>query len=527
MGNDILEPDLQSLGITDSSEVIWNLSTEQLLEHALADGDGKLAANGALVVRTGKCTGRSPNDRFIVDEPSTTNDIDWGKVNAPMSPEVFDRLHKKILNYYKGKRLFVRDCYAGADKATRLNVRVVNERAWHNMFASLLFIKPPASALDSFTPNFTILNAPWCLADPATDGTNSETFVAIHLAKRLVLIGGTQYAGEIKKSIFSVMNYMLPKQGVLSMHCSANIGKSDDVALFFGLSGTGKTTLSADPNRRLIGDDEHGWGESGVFNIEGGCYAKCIKLSEKYEPDIYRAIRRGSVLENVVMDDAGQIDFDSSEITENTRAAYSLEFIDNAVIPSIGGHPQNVMFLTCDAFGVLPPVSRLTPDQAMYHFMSGYTAKVAGTEAGVTEPQATFSACFGSPFLPLPPSTYAKMLGERLAKHQATCWLVNTGWSGGGYGVGKRMNIHHTRAMVSAALTGVLADSGFDTDPIFGFSIPKACPGVPAEVLTPKNTWSDPAEYDRKARELAELFVKNFKSFKNVPTQVLAAGPRV
>jgi phosphoenolpyruvate carboxykinase (ATP) len=514
-------------GLTGVGEENWNLTPDELLERAVADGDGVIADNGALVVRTGSCTGRRPKDRFIVEEPGTKDHIAWGKVNIPISPETFDKLHAKIIAHYKGKNVFVRDCYAGADPATRLQVRVVTERAWHNMFAAQLFIKPESTALADFVPEFTVLNAPWCLADPATDGTRSEVFVVVNLAKKLVIIGGTQYAGEIKKSIFSIMNYLLPTKGVLSMHCSANIGKGDDVALFFGLSGTGKTTLSADPQRRLIGDDEHGWSDTGVFNIEGGCYAKCIKLSQEFEPQIYSAIRRGAVLENVVTDKNGAVDFDATEYTENTRAAYPLTFIDNAVIPSVGGHPKNVIFLTCDAFGVLPPVSRLNPEQAMYHFLSGYTAKVAGTEAGVTEPQATFSACFGEPFLPLPASTYAKMLGQRLAKHRANCWLVNTGWSGGGYGVGTRMNIHHTRAMVTAALNGTLADGGFTTDPIFGFDVPQACPNVPAEVLRPRSTWSDPSQYDQKASELAKLFVKNESSFSDAPANVLATRPKI
>jgi len=517
---------LDQLGIDPNQKILWNLSREELHERALADGDGKVADNGALVVRTGQCTGRSPKDRFIVEEPTTRDRIAWGPVNVAMSCDTFERLHAKIVDHYKGKRLFARDCYAGADESSRLNVRVVTERAWHNMFASLLFIQPQPSELEGFVPDFTVLNAPWCLADPQRDGTRSEVFVAIHFAKRLVIIGGTQYAGEIKKSIFSIMNYVLPQRGILSMHCSANMGEREDVALFFGLSGTGKTTLSADPRRHLIGDDEHGWSDQGVFNIEGGCYAKCIRLSQEYEPQIYNAIRHGAVLENVVMDDRGRIDYDSDAITENTRAAYPLESIDNALIPSVAGHPNNVVFLTCDAFGVLPPVSRLTPEQAMYHFMSGYTAKVAGTEAGVTEPQATFSACFGAPFLPLPALAYAKMLGERLAIHNSTCWLVNTGWSGGEYGVGQRMNIHHTRALVTAALAGTLEEAGFSPDPIFGCAVPRACPGVPAEVLNPKSTWSDKDKYDQKARHLASLFIKNFEKFGDVEPRIRRAGPK-
>ncbi|MEE9295671.1 MAG: phosphoenolpyruvate carboxykinase (ATP) [Phycisphaerae bacterium] len=517
---------MEGVGIEPIAKVHWNLTPDDLIKQAVARSEGKLAANGALAVRTGKCTGRQPKDRFIVEEPTTKDKIDWGAVNVAVPPATFDRLHRKIIDHYRGKDLFVRECYSGADPENRLKVRVVNETAWHNLFVAQLFIEPEPEALADFQPDFTVLNAPWCLADPAKDGTRSEVFVVVNFEKRLILVGGTQYAGEIKKSIFSVMNYLLPERGILSMHCSANIGRDGDTALFFGLSGTGKTTLSADPNRRLIGDDEHGWSQHGVFNFEGGCYAKCIKLSLEYEPQIYNAIRHGAVLENVVVDDAGKIDFDSAEITENTRAAYPLNFIDNAVIPSVGGHPRNVILLTCDAFGVLPPVSRLSPDQAMYHFMSGYTAKVAGTEAGVTEPQATFSACFGAPFLPLPPSKYATMLGQRLAKHRATCWLVNTGWSSGPYGVGQRMNIHHTRAMITAALEGTLAQAGFYPDPIFGFEVPNACPNVPAEVLTPKNTWPDPQKYDQKAKELAGLFIDNFAKFKNVPANVTAAGPK-
>jgi phosphoenolpyruvate carboxykinase (ATP) len=517
--------DLTQHGIHQSSRIHWNLTPDELIERAIADHDGNLVASGAIAVRTGECTGRRPKDRFIVDEPSTTQHIGWGKVNAPVSEETFDTLHNRIIKHYRDKELFVRECYAGADPETRLKVRVVTERAWHNLFAAQLFIKPDASALPNFVPDFTILNAPWCNADPSADGTRSNVFVVIHLARKIVLIGGTQYAGEIKKSIFSVMNYLLPMRGVLTMHCSANVGPKDDVALFFGLSGTGKTTLSADPARRLIGDDEHGWNENGVFNIEGGCYAKCIRLSEKYEPQIYHAIKRGAVLENVVVNDDGSIDFDSDEFTENTRVAYPLDFIDNALIPSVAGHPSNVVFLTCDAFGVLPPVARLSRDQAMYHFMSGYTAKVAGTEAGVTEPQATFSACFGEPFLPLPATKYAHMLGQRLDQHQANAWLINTGWSGGAYGVGKRINLNHTRAMVTAALNGSLDNGKFRKDPTFGLDVPTNCPNVPPDVLNPRNTWSDPNAYDQKAKALAKLFLDNFQKFPDASQSVREAGP--
>ncbi len=514
-------------GITEPGETFWNLPPAELIEHALRASEGTLAANGALVCTTGKHTGRSPNDKFMVDEPSSRDAIWWGKVNRPISEAQFDALHQRVLAHYRGRRLYVRDMFAGAEADTRLPIRVVTETAWHNLFASQLFIRPEPGSTASHAPRFTVLNAPTCMADPEIHGTQSGTFVVIHLGKGLVLIGGTAYAGEIKKSIFSIMNYVLPTSGVLSMHCSANIGAGGDSALFFGLSGTGKTTLSADPERRLIGDDEHGWSDRGVFNIEGGCYAKCIKLSEEYEPQIYGAIRFASVLENVVFDKTTRtIDYDADDLTENTRAAYPLHYIRDAVIPSVGPHPRNVIFLTCDAFGVLPPISRLTPDQAMYHFLSGYTAKVAGTEAGVTEPQATFSTCFGSPFLPLPPQRYATMLGERLDEHKAQCWLVNTGWSGGGYGVGKRMNINHTRAMVKAALGGALDSVEFSEDPVFRVSVPKACPNVPSEVLTPRSTWSDGAAFDAKAKDLADRFVKNFKAFEGVSANIAAAGPR-
>ncbi len=517
---------LDQHGITHTNEVYWNLSPAELYEHAIRNGDGTLAANGAIVCTTGPHTGRSPKDKFIVQEDSTTDQIWWGSVNRPISEARFDALHEHVLDHYRDQKLFVRDMFAGADEATRLPIRVVTETAWHNLFASQLFIKPSGST-DGHEPQFTILNAPTCKADPAIHGTNSGAFIVLHLARGLILIGGTAYAGEIKKSIFSLMNFLLPQEGVLSMHCSANIGSDGDTSLFFGLSGTGKTTLSADPERRLIGDDEHGWSDDGVFNIEGGCYAKCIKLSQAQEPQIYDAIRFGSVLENVVMDDTTRaIDYDDATLTENTRAAYPLTHIDGAVLPSVGGHPKNVVFLTCDAFGVLPPISRLTPAQAMYHFLSGYTAKVAGTEKGVTEPQATFSACFGAPFLPLPPQRYATMLGEKLEKHGAACWLVNTGWSGGGYGVGKRMNLKNTRAMVKAALAGELNDVAFVPDPVFGVSVPQSCPGVPAEVLTPRSTWPDGAAYDAKAKELADLFNKNFATIDDVSSDIASAAPK-
>lgn len=514
-------------GITEAGDVFWNLPAAELIEHAIRNGEGRMANNGALVCTTGPHTGRSPNDKFIVDESATHREIGWGKVNRPIAADRFDALHRRVLAHYRGRSLYVRDVYAGADESSRLAVRVVNETAWHNLFAAQLFIRPRGRETAGFQPQFTILNAPTCHADAETDGTHSKAFIVISFEKRLVLIGGTAYAGEIKKSVFSIMNYLLPKAGILSMHCSANVGADGDVALFFGLSGTGKTTLSADPARRLIGDDEHGWGDFGVFNIEGGCYAKCIHLSRAYEPQIYNAIRFGAVLENVVIDErTRRIDYSSAALTENTRAAYPLDYIDGAIIPSVGGHPRNIVFLTCDAFGVLPPVARLSPEQAMYHFLSGYTAKVAGTEKGVTEPTATFSACFGAPFLPLPPSTYANMLGQKIAGHGARCWLVNTGWSGGGYGIGHRIDLQSTRTIVRAALSGALDNVKMAPDPVFGVSVPAACPDVPANLLRPRSTWNDPSSYDAKARELAALFARNFEGFADASPNVRAAGPR-
>ncbi len=519
---------LETHGIESPGEVYWNLTPAELYEHAISAREGALAANGAFASTTGEHTGRSPGDKFLVEESGTKDDIWWGSVNKPISEKQFDLLHARVIKHYDGRRLYVRDMFAGADPASRLPIRVVTETAWHNLFASQLFIRPAPGTTQNHDPQFTVLNAPSCIAEPEKEGTRTGTFVVINFAKRLVLIGGTAYAGEIKKSIFCIMNYLLPKSGVLSMHCSANIGRGGDVALFFGLSGTGKTTLSADPLRRLIGDDEHGWSDAGVFNIEGGCYAKCIKLTFENEPQIYSAIKFGAVLENVVMNaETRIIDYNDDSYTENTRAAYPLEYIQDAVIPSVGGHPENVIFLTCDAFGVLPPISRLTPAQAMYHFLSGYTAKIAGTEAGVTEPQATFSACFGAPFLPLPPHRYAGMLGQRLAKHKSRCWLVNTGWSGGGVGAGKRMNLRYTRAMVQAALAGKLDNVPYVEDAVFGLAIPQTCPDVPGDVLTPRSTWKEAAAYDEKAKELAGLFNVNFQSFGDVASDVSDAGPRL
>ena len=518
--------DLERDGIS-SDRARWNLSTAALYEESVRRQEGVISAQGPLVCRTGQHTGRSPNDKFVVREPSSERHIEWGKVNRPMDPQHFDLLHADLLASLRGKDLFVLDCYAGADPAYRLPVRVVNELAWHNLFCRNLFIDDPSAAAAG-SPQFTVIDAPGFQADPARHGTNSSTVIAVHFGKRLVLIGGTSYAGEMKKSIFTVLNYLLPLQNVLSMHCSANIGPSGDVALFFGLSGTGKTTLSSDPDRGLIGDDEHGWSDRGVFNFEGGCYAKTIRLSAKAEPQIYATTQRfGTVLENVVVEpETRELNLDDDRFTENTRAAYPISFIGNAVPAGQGGHPRNVVMLTADAFGVLPPIARLSPAAAMFHFLSGYTAKVAGTEKGVTEPKATFSTCFGAPFLPLAPGTYARMLGEKIARHGAHVWLVNTGWSGGPYGVGKRMEIAHTRSMIRAALSGALDSVVCQKDPIFNLEIPTSCPDVPASVLRPRDTWADGAAYDTQARKLARMFRDNFKTFESsVGADVLAAGP--
>ena len=504
-----------------------NLSVSVLIEEAIRRGEGELSDNGALVARTGKYTGRSPGDKFIIDDPLTHEEIDWGKTNQPFSPDKFDALLGRVQAYLQGRDLFVFDGYAGANPKYRLPIRVVTEMAWHNLFAHQLFVRATPEERRSHQPAFTILNAGRFQATPARDGVKTETFILLDFSRRIALIGGTEYAGEIKKSVFTILNYLLPRQNVFPMHCSANVGQAGDVALFFGLSGTGKTTLSADPDRQLIGDDEHGWSDSGVFNFEGGCYAKCINLSREKEPQIWAAIRHGAVLENVVMDPITRtLDYDDESLTENTRAAYPLDFIPNAVIPSIGGHPRTVIFLTADAFGVLPPIARLTKEQAMYHFLSGYTSKLAGTERGVTSPEATFSTCFGAPFMPLPPARYAAMLGERLEKHGAVCYLVNTGWTGGAYGVGKRMDLRLTRAMIHAALGGLLNDVKFAADPVFGLAIPKECPGVPAHILQPKNTWAHPAEYHQAAWDLAERFRANFQKFGSMPDTIKNAGPR-
>jgi phosphoenolpyruvate carboxykinase (ATP) len=522
---------LEALGIVRSGRVHWNLSPASLYEAALRRGEGTLAAEGPLVARTGQHTGRSPNDKFVVKDADSDAHVKWGSVNKPIEPAKFDLLHRDMMAYVQEKELYVLDAWAGTDPDYRLPIRVVNEFAWHNLFARNMFLpEMNPDARRSHRPEFTVIDLPMFQSDPARHGTRSDVFVLVHFSRKLVLIGGTHYAGEIKKSIFTILNYILPLRGVLPMHCSANIGAKGDTALFFGLSGTGKTTLSSDPHRRLIGDDEHGWSDSGVFNFEGGCYAKVIKLSSEAEPQIYATTKMfGTVLENVVVDpDSRALDLDSAEYTENTRASYPITFINNAELSGRGGHPTNVVMLTADAYGVLPPIARLTPDAAMYHFLSGYTARVAGTEKGVTEPKATFSTCFGAPFLPLDPNVYAKMLGEKIAKHGSAVWLVNTGWTGGPYGVGSRMKIAYTRAMITAALSGQLASVGYTKHPVFNIDVPRTCPGVPESVLDPRSTWSDPAKYDEQARKLAQMFVNNFKTFeKDVAPAVQAAGPTI
>ena len=520
---------LESLGITNPGHVYRNLSVPRLVEHALIRGEGQLAANGALRVSTGKYTGRSPNDKFIVDEPETHDQIVWNHLNRPISEEHFERLYRKVLDYVDERDLYVFDGYVGADPRYRFGVRVVNEFAWQNLFVHQLFLRPNPEELIDHHPDFTVICVPGLLGDPETDGIRSEAFVVVHQAKGLVIIGGTHYAGEIKKSIFSMMNFVMPQRDVLPMHGAANVSQDGQSALFFGLSGTGKTTLSADPDRRLIGDDEHGWSKDGIFNFEGGCYAKTIRLSYENEPQIWNAIRFGSILENVDINPIdGTLDYDSDRHTENTRVGYPVDFIDNCDLSGQADHPQAIIFLTADAFGVLPPISKLTREQAMYHFMAGYTSKLAGTERGITEPQVTFSACFGQCFFPRHASVYADMLGDRLLQHPETeVYLVNTGWSGGPYGVGQRLRIKHTRAMVAAALNGNLKDVDYWQDPIFKLWVPASVPGVPTEILNPKATWSDPDAYDRQSQELAERFVENFKQFTRARAEIIAAGPGV
>ncbi len=521
---------LESHGLVNPGPVHWNPDVPALYEHGLRRGEGVLARGGGFVTETGEYTGRSPKDKFIVDEPSSSRDIWWGPVNNRISETHFEAAHGRMVAYLQNREMFVQDVFAGADPDYRLPVRVVTEQAWHSLFARNMFIPPTDGQRAVFRPEFTVLHAPNLHSVPEVDGTRSEVGVLLNFAKRLILVTGSHYTGEIKKTIFSVLNYILPGKGVLSMHCSSNIGPKGDTAIFFGLSGTGKTTLSADPTRTLIGDDEHGWSDNGVFNFEGGCYAKTIALSAEAEPEIYNAcFRFGTLLENVVIHPVTrEPDFDDGSLTENTRASYPLHFLGNVERSGMGGHPANIVMLTADAFGVLPPISRLTPEQAMYHFLSGYTARLAGTERGLgSEPEATFSTCFGAPFLPRHPTVYARLLGEKIARHGATCWLVNTGWSGGAFGVGERMKIAHTRAMVRAAIEGKLASVAVAPDPNFGVLVPENVPDVPNEVLSPRNTWSDKGGYDTTARGLAQRFEANFEQFEAaVDDKVKAAAIR-
>jgi phosphoenolpyruvate carboxykinase (ATP) len=520
---------LAEQGISTSAKLHWNLLTPALVEQALAHSEGMLAKDGPLVVRTGKHTGRSAKDKYIVRDAETDGTIWWDN-NASMSPEHFAALREDFLAALGEKdRLYVADLYGGSQPEYRVRVRVINELAWHNLFIRTLLVRPEADALEGFAPEFTIIDLPSFRADPARHGTRSETVIAVNLTEKMILIGGTAYAGEMKKSVFGILNYLLPAEGVMPMHCSANIGPDGDTAVFFGLSGTGKTTLSADASRTLIGDDEHGWSDTAVFNFEGGCYAKMIRLSPEAEPEIYATTKRfGTVLENVAMNpDTRELDFDDSSFAENTRGAYPIDFIPNCSEQNMGPVPQNIVMLTADAFGVLPPIARLTPDQAMYHFLSGYTAKVAGTEIGVTEPEATFSTCFGAPFMPRHPSVYGNLLKERIAKGGVSCWLVNTGWTGGKYGVGKRMPIKATRALLNAALDGSLNSAEFRKDPYFGFDVPVAVPGVDSAILDPRETWADKADYDATANKLVGLFISNFAKFEmHVDQGVKEAAPK-
>jgi len=519
---------LDYLNLQNNDNTLWNLTPPELYEEAIKNGEAILTDDYALRVLTGKYTGRSPHDKFIVDQPSVHDNIDWGDINQPISEDVFDNLFKKATDYLSDKKLYVKDCYAGADKKYQLNVRVVSEAAYHGLFSHNMFIRPSDEELKNHEPDFTVLAAPNLKANPDEDGTKSEAFILVNFDKEIILIGGTLYSGEVKKGIFGVMNYLLPKQDVMAMHCSANMNQEGDTAVFFGLSGTGKTTLSSDPERILIGDDEHGWSEDGVFNIEGGCYAKTINLSEEGEPLIYATTEMpGTILENVVLDDERHPDFDDVSLTQNTRCSYPIHYIPNASDEGTGNHPNHVIFLTCDAFGVLPPISKLTPEQAMYHFISGYTAKVAGTERGVTEPQATFSACFGAPFMPLHPTVYAELLADKIRRHNSDVWLINTGWTGGPHGVGHRMKLSHTRQMLSEALEGNLNNVNFKLDDIFGLAIPEKGEGISNDVLMPRNTWDDKAAYDNKAQKLAQMFAENFEQFEGEASDgLIKAGPK-
>ena len=519
------------LGFSANNGVHYQLSPEELVEQTILSGEGVRNNTGALCIRTGEFTGRSPKDKFIVKDSVTENSVDWNNFNIPIEEKYFHQLQKKMLDYLGQKEeIWIRDAYACADPTYRLNIRIINENPWSNLFAYNMFLRPAEAELENFEPDWHIIQAPGFKSDPAVDGTRQHNFAVISFIHKTILIGGTGYTGEMKKGIFTVLNYILPHdKRVLSMHCSANMGCDGDVAVFFGLSGTGKTTLSADPNRKLIGDDEHGWTDTSVFNFEGGCYAKTIDLSEEKEPEIFHAIRPGALVENIEFFQGNhQIDFSSKAITENTRVSYPLDFISNAMEPSIGGLPKNIFFLTCDAYGVLPPISKLTPGQAMYQFISGYTAKVAGTEAGVTEPKSTFSACFGAPFMPLHPGKYAEMLGEKMKKHAVNVWMINTGWSGGPYGIGSRMKLSYTRATITAVLKGDLDGAEYKSHPVFGMLIPTACPGIPTEILNPRSTWADTAAYDAKSTDLATQFVKNFEKYASgVNKEILQAAPKI
>ncbi|TGE12226.1 phosphoenolpyruvate carboxykinase (ATP) [Hymenobacter elongatus] len=523
---------LQPLGFTQTGEVHLNLTPAELVEHALRRGEGTLTDNGALMADTGKFTGRSPKDRFVVKDANTADSVWWGDINIPFDADKFDQLHTKMVQYLADKELYVREAYAGANPDYQLKLRVVNEQAWHNLFCYNMFLRPEEGADTSWTPDFTIICAPGFEADPAVDGTRQANFAILNFTKKMILIGGTGYAGEMKKGIFGVLNYLLPhERNTLSMHCSANVGEQGDTAVFFGLSGTGKTTLSADPNRGLIGDDEHGWTpDAGIFNFEGGCYAKVIDLSQEKEPQIWDAIKFGSIVENTrFIPGTHTVDYANKSVTENTRTAYPIHYIDNAIEPSVADAPKNIFFLTADAFGVLPPISKLDKSHAMYHFMSGYTAKVAGTEMGITEPQTTFSACFGAVFLPLHPTKYAEMLGRKMDENpDVNVWLINTGWTGGSYGVGSRMKLSYTRAMITAALNGELNEVSFTKHPIFGVEVPASVPNVPTEILDPRNTWSDKEGYDKTAASLADKFVNNFRKYADFANeQILAGAPKV
>ena len=530
MSDRVPQSGLEAQGITTGAEIFWNLPTAPLVEHAVRRGEGLLAKDGPLAVRTGRHTGRSAQDKFIVNNSATENTVWWGKTNRPMDPAAFDRLYNDFLQALGGKdKLYVADLYGGSQPEHRVRVRVVNELAWHNLFIRTLLVRPELHDLPGFDPEYLIIDLPSFRANPERHGCRSETVIAVNFEKKIILIGGTSYAGEMKKSVFGLLNFILPPQGIMPMHCSANIGPDGDTAIFFGLSGTGKTTLSADPNRTLIGDDEHGWSDTAVFNFEGGCYAKMIRLSAEAEPEIFATTKRfGTVLENVVVDpETRELDLDDASLAENSRGAYPIDFIPNSSADNMGPLPKNVVMLTADAFGVLPPIAKLTPDQAMYHFLSGYTAKVAGTEIGVTEPEATFSTCFGAPFMPRHPSVYGNLLKERIAKGAVDCWLVNTGWTGGKYGVGRRMPIKETRALLNAALDGSLKSVEFRKDPYFGFDVPVSVPGVDTSILDPRGTWAKPAEYDAMAAKLVDLFVENFAQFADeVDEGVRQAAPR-